>query len=269
MYVPMFLKVFSQFVYVCVAVFVCQIAFVSTPVYAQSNGTLPIATTVSLLEPTIHTGEVITYDQTINTYALSKIADEAEVFGVSAYNPALVFETASGTIPVVTQGVVHLRVSQEQGPILRGDFLVTSSRTGIAMKALNTDNHVFAIALETFEDAANDIGVVLVDVDKERASSLRAASVAARTAQKDADAQTKGLDISMLRIAIATTITIGSLFFILYSFRSTIAKGIVSIGRNPRARSSIVALSFGNILFALILCAVAIFIAVAVLVLPV
>jgi len=68
---------------------------------------------------------------------------------------------------------------------------------------------------------------------------------------------------------IAVVLVIGGLFFILYSFRSTIKAGVVSVGRNPRARSSIVALAIGNLTFALILCAAVVFIAVAILILPV
>jgi hypothetical protein len=125
---------------------------------------------------------------------------------------------------------------------------------------------VFAIALEDYvPDATNETGFIQADVSVERA-------VLALEAKRQAEMSTEDEStspVSIVRAVIAVVLVVGGLFFILYSFRSTIKAGVVSVGRNPRARSSIVALAIGNLTFALILCAVVVFIAVAILILPV
>jgi hypothetical protein len=243
-------------------------------VAAQQGNSFPIATTVEVPGASVEAGEVIIYDESRDTYTLGRVADDATVYGVSALRPAVVFSTASGTVPVITAGVAPVRIDAQGGNVARGDLLVSSSRVGFARVALAADTNVFAIALES---ATSGSLFVLAEVNKERAQALLTQEKERVKAQNNetgttstATADTKSMLTSfVVRAAIATVLALGGLLFILLSFKSVIAKGIVSIGRNPRARNSIIALSFGNIVFAIFLCAVVVFIALAILVLPV
>lgn len=238
------------------------------PASAQSSNALPIATTVLIAGVVQDAGEVIVHNDSSDRYMVSDRKDQEEVYGVSAFRPALVFATASGTIPVVTSGVTLLQVSSANGPISRGDLLITSPERGVAMKADIAHNHVFAIALESFE--GNSTGTIQAEIGAERAQALltmlRESEAEAAGAATEED---KPFEVPYARAILASVIAVGALFFILYSFRSSIAKGIVSVGRNPRARGSIVTLAFTNIVFALILCAVVLFVAVGILILPI
>jgi hypothetical protein len=177
-----------------------------------------------------------------------------------------VFQTGEQEVPVVTDGITYVQVSNEGGQISRGDFLVTAELAGVARKAADDESFVFAIALEDYQsDAANQIGFIQADVSVERAVLALEASRQAQMSTED----TAPDPISIVRAVIAVVLVVGGLFFVLYSFRSNIKAGVVSVGRNPRARSSIVALTIGNLTFALVLCAVVVFIAVAILILPV
>jgi hypothetical protein len=167
---------------------------------------------------------------------------------------------------VVTDGIALIQVVVSNGVIQRGDLLVTSSTTGAAMRAGKEYEHVFAVALENYEpEVTNQTGIIQADVSVERAMLALEAKRQAEMNTKDEPAS----PVSIVRAVIAAMLVVGGLFFILYSFRSTIKAGVVSVGRNPRARGSIVALAVGNLTFALILCGVVVFIAVAILILPI
>lgn len=227
-----------------------------------SANTLQVAPTVTLEnEGPVPEGSVVVSNEDTDTYQLSTTSVQEHVFGVTAMQPALVFSTGADQIPVVTEGTAFVQVTTSNGPIERGDLLVTSDYQGVAMRAGEFDDAVFAIALQAF--TSEEIGMILAEIGVDRAKEMFAASLQAEVLpQVDEDS------FSFVRAGIATVLTIGALFFVLYSFRSTIAQGVVSIGRNPRARSSIMTLAFGNIIFALILFGIIVFIAIAVLVLP-
>lgn len=242
-------------------------------VFAQSSNTLPVATTAVVAGASASGTQVVVYDQQADMYGVSKKARDASVYGVTAISPAIVFATASGTMPVVTQGTTKVQVTAANGPITRGDILTTATSSGTAMRADLSDDAVFAVALEGFGNATTSAtGTILaqVGVDDARALQLARRDTAKQSVIAASSTDAAGTKmVSYTRDIIAAIIAIGGLLFILYSFRSTLSKGVVSIGRNPRARTSIITLAFGNIIFALLLCAVVIFIALGVLVLPV
>lgn len=265
---------------------------------AQVNGSLPVATTVELAGEVESVGEVVVYDELLEIYRVSEVTNEPGAFGVTAVDPALVFVTDTNAFPVVTSGVTSVLVNTDGGSIRRGDLLTTSAESGVATKALPENDHVFAMALENFEAAAGQAGSILAEVNRERAIALLMErrtieeEVAEAAAEAEAAAASTGVDgegesnpftilrdgdvmgaikaaSPYIRGIIATVIAVGALFFVLYAFRSNIANATLSVGRNPRARNAIMAVSFGNLLFAIVLGLLAIFVAIAVLVLPV
>ena len=246
------------------ALCVCVLAVMPGQVLANA---IQVSPTVSFVgADVVGEGVVVTVDSEQEQYSISAQAHDDSVYGVTAAQPALVFQTGEQEVPVVTDGITYVQVSTAGGQISRGDFLVTGSTAGVARKAADNESYVFAIALEDYQsDAANQVGFIQADVSVQRAEQALEAK-----RQAEASAEDESVDpVSIVRAFIAVVLVIGGLFFVLYSFRSTIKAGVVSVGRNPRARSSIVALTIGNLTFALVLCAVVVFIAVAILILPV
>jgi hypothetical protein len=236
--------------------------------FVSASG-LQVATTVTLQGVTeVVEGMVVVGDDQTQTYGLSQSAAQAQVFGVTAAKPSLVFVTDGNQVPVVTEGIALVRVSGGNGDIARGDVLITASSTGVAMRAGKDDQQVFAIALEPYA-AGDAVGVIQAQISAEAARAVVAlAQRAAELEAEQAEEEVVSFAPSIARAVIATVLAVGGLFFVLYSFRSAIVHGVVSIGRNPRARRSIMTLSLANIIFAIVLCAVVIFVAVAVLILP-
>lgn len=243
----------------------CLLLLALAPILVWANP-IQVAPTVSFVgADTVEEGVVITVDSEQENYSISNRTHHDSVYGVTAVQPALVFQTGEAEVPVVTDGIAYVQVNDEGGAISRGDFLVTAAAAGVARKAAADESYVFAIALESYtSESAEQVGFIQADVSVERAVQ---ALEAKRQAMNEQDASTD--PVSVVRAVIAVVLVVGGLLFVLYSFRSTIKAGVVSVGRNPRARSSIVALAIGNLTFALVLCAVVVFIAVAILILPV
>ncbi len=228
-----------------------QLAFAQSP--------LPIASTVAIVtDEEILTGAVVRYDDTTDTYALSQGMSDAAVYGIVADRPALVFITAATAVPVVTEGVTPILVNMEGGVIRRGDVLTTATEAGRAMRSLGDNDMVFAVALE----AMTEPGLVLAQIGVEQAQAVRAQQQAAITAES-------GIIVSAARAAIATIMVLGAIGFLLYSFRSIMTTGVISIGRNPRARQSVLWVSVGSMMLAIVLTGLVVFVAIGILILPV
>ena len=227
---------------------------------------LPAASTVSLVDVAqVAEGMVVVAVESTEAYTTSTVIDDPQVYGTIAALPPVVFATGENETPVITEGIAFVQVSDEGGEIKRGDLLVSSSQPGVAMRAGETHQNVFAIALESLE---GNVGVIQAEVGAQRAQLLRSQQrelAAASVAKEEVIDPQK---FSFIRGAVALVLVVGALGFLLYSFRLLLTHGVVSVGRNPRARGSIMTFSLANILFALILCAVVVFIAVAILVLP-
>ncbi len=235
------------------------LAFLTTAIAASE---LPIATTIPLAAEASTPGMVVRYTEAINTYEQSTTTFDGAVYGVVGVRPAIVFMTASNTTPVVTQGVTSVLVDADQnGSIARGDLLTTSAVPGVAMRADLETTAVFAVALEDFSGGQ---GSVMAEVGVDAAVALQQA----RQAEAAAAASSKETT-SLVRMIIAVTLTLGALGFLLYSFRSILHSGILSVGRNPRARTSVVWISAGSMVMVVLLVTLVVLIAIGVLVLPV
>ncbi len=229
---------------------------------ASANSELPIATTIPLTGTPGTVGMVVRYDDAAATYTVAREAFDTAVYGVIGERPAIVFVTASNTTPIVTQGVSGVRVDASlNGPIVRGDLLTTSATFGVAMRANLDTTAVFAVALE---DLPAGQGIIQAEVGVEGAMAVQQAHQAAATAETEAKEKT-----SLPRILVAVVLTLSALGFLLYSFRSILSSSVLSIGRNPRARKSVVWIAVGSLVAVLLLVIIVIFVAIGVLVLPI
>lgn len=72
-------------------------------------------------------------------------------------------ETSDGKIEVAIAGIVPVKVSDENGPIQRGDLLTTSSTPGVAMKATNPQiGTVLGKAMSVLESGTGVIEVLIM-----------------------------------------------------------------------------------------------------------
>lgn len=202
-------------------------------------------------------------DEQTQEYQVSAAAYDAQVYGVIGERPAIVYMTSSTSVPVVTGGVAAVQVTASQGPIAAGDLLTTSDVRGVAMQAGTSTFAVFAIALEPLTTGS---GVIMAEINVAKAQALQRDRQAALTAASQAEA---GVQSSTVRKLLAGVLVVGALAFLLYSFRTILKASVLAIGRNPRARSSLIMVAVGSMVLALVIALMIGLIAIGVLVLPV
>ena len=114
-------------------------------------------------------GDVLVISETQDrTVALSSTPYSRAVIGVYSTAPGFVGghpvsdEDQTGNIPVAILGIVPCKVSAENGPIRRGDLLVTSSTPGHAMRADNPPpGTILGKALEPLDKGTGTILVLI------------------------------------------------------------------------------------------------------------
>ncbi len=89
---------------------------------------------------------------------------DGRVAGIVSGDPGVVLGwQKDGDVPVALQGRVPLNVTIENGPIVPGDYLTSSSTPGFAMKATTAGTTV-GVALEAFDGSDGERGQVLTFV---------------------------------------------------------------------------------------------------------
>jgi hypothetical protein len=124
-------------------------------------------------------GDVVAVDPN-NDINIVKATPGSSVIGIVSTQPGVLLggSDASSTRPVALAGRVPVKVSMENGPILRGDELTVSSSTpGVAMKA-NPGNVVIGTALESAWADSSIIVFVRPGFAEGLAGSLAASSSA-------------------------------------------------------------------------------------------
>lgn len=107
-------------------------------------------------DPTIGPGDVVKFDESSNNNLLvhrTSAAYESKSIGVVSTEPGLYLKDWAANKkngrPVALAGRVPVKVSLENGPIERGDFLTTASKPGYAMKATE-GGMIIGRAMESF-----------------------------------------------------------------------------------------------------------------------
>ncbi len=117
-------------------------------------------------DTSIEPGEIVSMDTTEELLIKRSVnAYDRRMLGVVATRPALVIGGREGKgvtgKPVALSGRVPVKVTTENGPIKKGDSLTSSSKPGIAMKAIKT-GQIIGVALEDY--AGKETGTILTFV---------------------------------------------------------------------------------------------------------
>lgn len=259
------------------------LAFVLSPLltYAQTFESNSVAKTVVVSDPEVSYGDIILYDSGTNLYRVSNGENDSRFYGVAVRDPALAVEIDSGAITVIEGGLVPVNVTLENGEIAVGDPIITSSSTGKGMKGLQEEDssshmYVFGFAVEPLttadavatENSEHPMGTILVEVGGER---LRAYMelLSGGTGLNESGEGEGGVSSNIgtvMRFGFASSVALGAIFLIFFAFLSSIKQGVISVGRNPRAESSIRSMIVLNVVLAILITAAAIFFAIALLV---
>lgn len=234
----------------------------------------------------VEDGDILSFDVETETYTRSLKQSDESVFGIVVDDPVLEFSTNQvlpDGRPVVRVGEAVVNVSTLKGIIEAGDLVTTSSVAGLGEKApVGEPTYLVGVALEDMRfastartDLPGTVRFGRVPVALRMGQHIPGAEKDTQTASSTQPLATgpgsvdeKGLQYFMLiRYVLAATVVVVSILIALRSFGGALAQSVISVGRNPLARSSIMSMMLWNSLFILIVSGVGLGIGVAIIVL--
>ena len=213
-------------------------------------------------------------DQAIDHGAIVELADRnarkvnvasqaalQNMFGVVVDPQLLPVRLSSGDLEnevyVAVSGTYNVIVSTQGGAINAGDYITLSSTNGVGMKAGTTEASVFGRAVTGFDGSKDARGSVKVqDVDGNTISTAQLGSipVTIEIQKNPNEKSTKARvpealerlgqaiaekEVSAIRIYISLAITAVSLITALVVLYTGVRSSVISIGRNPMSKRSI------------------------------
>ncbi|OIQ04351.1 MAG: hypothetical protein COZ86_02355 [Candidatus Moranbacteria bacterium CG_4_8_14_3_um_filter_41_13] len=136
--------------------------------FEVDNSNADLAEIYPTNDETLLPGEVVSIDRTmINGIKRSAGAHDRDVLGIISSQPALVIggkgdEGVTG-FAVALSGRIPVQVSTENGRVVAGDYLTSSSVPGVAMKATKA-GVIIGQALQDFNYSDDEVGLVMTFV---------------------------------------------------------------------------------------------------------
>lgn len=253
-----FNKIFTFFI-----IFFLNFGIFST-IFAQTgNIGLPSTHVVfDVVGDGVKSGDIVSYNKELNIYEQSSVAEDSKVFGVVNTNPILVFRTGNNGFPILQAGEVRVNVSNLNGDIKSGDDITTSDIPGVGQKFIGSNGYILGTALEPLNGETSDGTVIFDGKEINTGSILVLLSIGpavndltkpvapATIFVQEGGEERSGLE-SLLRYVVAILFTLGTLFIVIRTFGPNLKKGVVSIGRNPLAKTSIQAMVVFNVILIL------------------
>lgn len=256
------------------------LVFPISSVHSQ-GGNIGIPTTYTVYDVSgtgVRTGDIVSYNKDLQIYEQSHTVDDTKVFGVVNESPVLVFRTGSG-FPVIQTGELLVNVTSEGGSIEVGDSITTSDIPGMGQKFNDSNSFVLGTALEAFSGDTSTTTVIFDGREVEYGSILVLLSIGSTVDELDkpvapatifihegGESET-GLE-TIFRYITAALFTIGTLFVVVRTFGPNLARGVVSIGRNPLAKTSIQAMVIFNVILILSISAISFIVSLLIIFLP-
>ena len=233
----------------------------------SAHSPIPAVSSIDLSEREVQPGAVVSFREDEDTYQYSTADDGTEVYGVVSVRPPLYLETATTAVPVILDGVGSLQVVDSNGSVERGDLLRVSATQGAAERSTDPDDFVFAVALES---ATVGTDLILADISPVRAQAAQERwTVANAEITKEERLSAGAIAATSARILVALGIVVGSLVFVLFTYRSIWVTGVTAVGRNPRARRAVLLMNVASTILLLLLAIFVVIVALGVLVVSV
>jgi len=188
---------------------------------------------------------------------------------VGANDAAVTLSSEGQKAFVANGGKYDVLVSDQNGEIKAGDLLTISSLSGIGMKAGRVESHIVGRALADFsgktevissaevKDTANNtkkvnIGRVSTDISVSRNPNYGEPDSGVPEALRKAAESIAGKKVNTSRIYMAMSVFVISAIISASLMYGGVRSGIISIGRNPLSKKSIIRGMLQVVLFGLI-----------------
>lgn len=250
-----------------------------------------------LVEGEVKNHDIVSYYGKEDIYRASGSFADESMFGVIVDDPVLYMESevslSEKARPVVRYGEVTVNVSTLGGEIKAGDIVTTSPISGIGQRVSKKDApYILGFALETMilsgeivEYEGNEVylgtvpvalrigpyltreGVSFVSSGKEYATLFKEISENGGIVQQQVDPNAIGA-FKVFRYMLAVAVAITAMIVSVGRFGDAFKQSVVSVGRNPLARSQIRSILFWNVLLIVLVSGTGLGIAVAIILLP-
>ncbi len=257
------------------------VLFFLTPVlYVQAqSGSSDIAKTYLISEGTTVSGDIVSFDPEAQRYFLSKENNDKNLFGVVSLEPVFVlYKKGSGELPIVRTGEVMVNVTTINGPIVAGDYITSSSVAGKGRRAGDADTYIIGVALDSFSGEFVENGTSTVPQNSVVEGSVQVLlsigtmkeAVATLSGKQTVNTGvTEATVLNIVQYILAAFIAVGSLYVAFRNFGPNIKDGIVSVGRNPLAKSSIQSMVILNAVLIILISVGGLLVSFAILLLPI
>jgi len=251
----------------------------ATAVSAQVGG-YGIPSTYDILGENVQSGDIVSFTPITSTYAPSVIPKDEDMFGVIDTTPLVVFRSGINKLPIVQIGEVLVNVTTLNGPISIGDSITTSEVPGKGQRFERGEGYILGYALESF-DSTKSTTTALVNGEEVTVGTIRVLlnigpsldefsdplSQATIFVREDGEVET-GLE-TIFRYITAALFALGTVFVVLKTFGPNIGRGVISVGRNPLAKTSIQAMVVFNVILILSISIVAFIVSLLIIFLPI
>ncbi len=243
-------------------------------VYAQPYGAA-IATTHIILNGNPQPGDIVSFDKITKTFHLARIPGDKDAFGVVVKNPILLLSDNSPGFPIVTSGEVSVNVTTENGPIKAGNYISPSSVPGKGVRATVSDPYIIGTAISSFPGISSSTQTQ-ANTKKIYKGSIqmlfyrRVNPLVAVVQQTPQSVEIgKNIIFHIVKYILASLVAVGTVYVAFRASGSSMRSGIISIGRNPLAKSSIHSMLILNTIMIILISAVGLVAALALVFLPV
>lgn len=209
----------------------------TTPALAASSS--GVATSTVIQSDQAQNGDIICENE--QGFVLCNEEYSPKTYGVVVTNPDVAFISNGDADkkPVITQGVAQVRVTSVNGPIMKGDYVSSSTKSGLGQKATRSGYALGIAQADWTESDPNKVGLLPVSVQPKPAiMTTRAGNNLIQLIKEGIDA-TYLSPVLALRYTLASLITLSSVILAFWFFARAAHTGVQAIGRNPLASKSI------------------------------
>lgn len=208
--------------------------FAVQKVFAEDISSVGIATYMPVNQ-NVEDGDIISSSS--QGYTLSTKSYDPQMVGIVAKKPAIALKTDSekGGIPVVNVGTAIVKVIGTNGNIKKGDFITTSDKKGVGMKA-SRSGYVIGQALEdvVFKHSTD---ILFLAINLNLHFLQTGSSVNTSLTQIFSISQMAAYEepLTVFKYVVSAGVLILSFAFGFLIFSRAINSGIQALGRNPLA----------------------------------
>jgi hypothetical protein len=203
----------------------------------EGTATMGLAKVVETNLIDIKGGSVVSLSPTGKGAVLSTTPYDPQIMGVVSRDAAILIDDTTGKngIPVISDGIVYILVSTQQGNISRGDLITSSTIPGVAVKATKS-GYVLGEALEDYDNPnSNQTDLIAADLNLHYFNSKPTLLGSLTDLLKYALLPTKDSPSPIWKYLVAAAVVLASFILAFMTFGRTAAKGVEALGRNPSA----------------------------------